>query len=64
MSDDAIVRNILKFVRQIDGGETDESVLKSAIARRWIDTRGFPTADGRKLVSSFDDLNRFALPRA
>ncbi len=56
VSDDLIAKDILKFVRQLDGADTDERVLKSAIERRWLDIKGLPTPDGRSLIKSFDDL--------
>ena len=60
MTEDAIAKTILKFVRQLDGAETDEGVLEAAITRRWIDNLGHPTPDGRELIRSFDDLGRFS----
>lgn len=63
MTDDAIAHDILKFVRQLDGGDSPESVLRAAIARRWLDTRGSPTPDGRRLIRSLDDLHRVSGPR-
>jgi len=62
VTDDVIAKNILKFVRQLDGADTDELVLKSAIERRWLDRRGLPTADGRDLIRSFDDLQKIGRP--
>lgn len=62
MTDDAIAKNILKFVRQLDGVENDDCVLQSAIAHRWLDKKGLPTADGRKLIDSFDTLEKFVRP--
>jgi hypothetical protein len=64
VTDDHIARNILKFVRQLDGAETDEGVLKAAIRRRWLDRHGAPTPDGRKLVDEFDTLHRIGRPTA
>lgn len=58
MTDDVIAKNILKFVRQLDGVETEESLLESAIAHRWLDHRGKPTPDGRRLIDSFDTLQK------
>jgi len=58
VTDDAIAKNILKFVRQLDGVDSDEGVLKAAIAHRWLDRRGAPTPAGRKLIDSFDTLQR------
>jgi hypothetical protein len=62
MTDDVVAKNILKFVRQLDGAESDELVLQAAIERRWLDRRGLPTADGRELIKSFDDLQRIGRP--
>ena len=64
MTDDAIAKNILKFVRQLDGADSDERVLASAIERRWLDRTGLPTPDGRRLIQSFDDLQRIGRPIA
>lgn len=63
MTDDAIAKKILRFVKQLDGGETDDVVLKAAIAHKWMDRHGRPTPDGRDLVSSFDDLSRITSQR-
>lgn len=62
MTDDAVTRNILKFVRQLDGFDTDERVLEAAIAHRWLDRQGLPTPDGRKLIDEFDTLQRIGRP--
>jgi hypothetical protein len=62
VTDDVIAKNIMKFVRQLDGADTDELVLKSAIERRWLDRCGLPTADGRDLIKSFDDLQKIGRP--
>ncbi len=62
MTDDLIAKNIMKFVRQLDGSESEELVLKSAIERRWLDRRGHPTADGRALIRSFDELQKIGRP--
>jgi hypothetical protein len=64
VTDDAIAKNILKFVRQLDGADTDERVLEAAISRRWLDRRGRPTPDGRKLMSEFDMLQKIGRPTA
>ncbi len=62
MTDDVIAKTILKFVRQLDGAETDDRVLEGAIARRWLDRQGLPTADGRKLIDEFDTLQNIGRP--
>ncbi|MFZ5617053.1 MAG: hypothetical protein ACOZAA_07015 [Pseudomonadota bacterium] len=62
MTDDAITRTIMKFVRQLDGADTDERVLEAAIAHRWLDRQGQPTPDGRKLIDEFDTLQRIGRP--
>ncbi len=59
MSDDAIRRKILKFVRLVDGGDTEESVRRTAIERNWLDHDGAPTVDGRQLVHAFSLQSRF-----
>jgi hypothetical protein len=63
MTDDAIAKKILRFVRQLDGGESEDVILNSAIAHNWIDRQGRPTPDGRDLVSAFDDLSRISSQR-
>lgn len=62
MTDDVITRSILKFVRQLDGVETEERVLEAAISHRWLDKKGAPTPDGRKLIDSFDTLQKIGRP--
>lgn len=62
MTDDVITKHILKFVRQLDGAETEKSVIEAAIAHRWLDHRGKPTADGRRLVDEFDTLKSIGRP--
>lgn len=64
VTDDTIARSILKFVRQLEGCDTDESVLAAAIEKRWLDKRGAPTPDGRRLIDSFETLNRIGRPTA
>lgn len=64
VTDDAIAKNIMKFVRQLDGADSDELVLKSAIERRWLDRRGLPTPSGRRLIDEFDTLQRIGRPTA
>ena len=63
MTEDAIIRKILKFVRQVDGGDTDERVRQSAMERRWIDAKGVPTRDGERLAHSIDLMNQLGKPR-
>lgn len=58
MTEDGIAKNILQFVRKLDGGDNDEGVLKAAIARKWLDAKGAPTPAGRQLIRSFDDLGQ------
>ena len=62
VTEDGIARNILRFVRKLDGGESDDTVLKAAIARRWLDAKGAPTPEGRQLIRSFDDLTQGRSP--
>jgi hypothetical protein len=59
VSEDAIRRKILKFVRLVDGGETEESVRRTAIERKWLTDEGEPTIDGRQLVHAFSLQSRF-----
>lgn len=56
MSEEGIARHILQFVRKLDGGDSDEGVLKAAIAHNWLDAKGAPTPEGRQLIRSFNDL--------
>lgn len=58
MGDDAVRKDILKFVRLLDGGDTEDRVLEAAVARNWLDSRGAPTQDGRRLIRSFEPLLR------
>ncbi|NWG72577.1 MAG: hypothetical protein HXY23_13385 [Parvularculaceae bacterium] len=63
MTDDAITKvKILKFVRLLDGGENEATVIEQAINRNWLDQLGSPTRDGRQLVSSFDKMHRSVEP--
>ncbi len=62
VTDDAIAKNILKFVRQLDGVENDERLLEAAIAHHWLDQKGVPTVDGRKLIDSFHTLQKIGRP--
>ncbi|MEK7265382.1 MAG: hypothetical protein AAB227_04700 [Pseudomonadota bacterium] len=62
MTDDVIAKSILKFVRQLDGAGTDDRVLESAIAHRWLDGKGLPTPDGRKLIDEFDTMRKIGRP--
>ncbi|MCA8889694.1 MAG: hypothetical protein KDA46_12740 [Parvularculaceae bacterium] len=64
MSDDAIIRHILKFVRQLDGDVGDDAVLRMAINHHWLDQNGRPTPDGRNLIESMDTLQRIGRPDA
>jgi hypothetical protein len=64
VTEDSIARSILKFVRQLDGCDSEERVLAAAIERRWLDKRGSPTPDGRRLIDSFETLNRIGRPTA
>lgn len=58
MTEDGIARHILQFVRQLDGGDNEETVRKAAIARNWLDQKGAPTLKGRQLIRSFQDLGQ------
>ena len=64
MTDDAIAKTILKFVRQLDGGETEESVLEAAIARHWLNHEGYPTPAGLKLMDEFVTMEKVTRARA
>jgi hypothetical protein len=45
-------------VKLLDGGDTEDRVLEAAVARNWLDSRGAPTQDGRRLIRSFEPLLR------
>ncbi|MEZ5921515.1 MAG: hypothetical protein R3C60_09215 [Parvularculaceae bacterium] len=62
MTDEVITKHILKFVRQLDGFQSEERVLQSAIERCWLDKQGSPTLAGRNLIHSFDILEKAARP--
>ncbi len=62
MTEDGIAKNILRFVRKLDGGQSEETVLRAAIARKWLDPKGAPTPAGRQLIRSFDDLTQGRSP--
>ncbi len=64
MTDDVIARTILKFVRQLDGGETEDRVLESAIARHWLNREGYPTPAGLKLIDEFVTMEQVTRHRA
>lgn len=64
MTDDAIARTILKFVRQLDGGDTEEHVLEAAIARHWLNPEGYPTPAGLKLMDEFVTMEQITRQRA
>ncbi|MEQ1929317.1 MAG: hypothetical protein ABL957_02130 [Parvularculaceae bacterium] len=63
MTDDAITKvKILRFVKLLDGGDSEETVMEQAIHRNWLDTFGAPTLDGRQMIRSFDQMTRFTQP--
>jgi hypothetical protein len=64
VTDEAITRTILKFVRQLDGGETEDLVLEAAIARHWLNREGYPTPAGLKLIDEFVTMEQVARQRA
>lgn len=64
MTNDTIARTILKFVRQLDGGDTEERVLEAAIARHWLNREGFPTPAGIKLIDEFVTMEKITRPSA
>lgn len=64
MTDDVIARTILKFVRQLDGGETEERVLEAAIARHWLSREGYPTPAGIRLMDEFVTMEQITRQRA
>jgi hypothetical protein len=63
VSEDAIAKHILKFVRQLDGGDDDDVIFRTAINRRWLDNSGRPTPHGRDLIQSFHELERIGRPQ-
>ena len=61
MMDDTLTkRKILKFVKLLDGGDTEARLLEHAISRNWIDGSGAPTRDGRQMIHSFDQMSKLA----
>ncbi len=64
MTDETIAKTILKFVRQLDGGETEEHVLEAAIARHWLTLEGYPTPAGLKLMDEFVTMEKVTRARA
>ncbi len=62
MSDDAIRRDILKFVKLLDGGETDDLVREAAINRNWLSPKGDPTTEGIRLAHSFHRQSQIENP--
>jgi len=64
VTNDTIARTILKFVRQLDGGDTEERVLEAAIARHWLNREGFPTPAGIKLIDEFVTMEKITRPSA
>ena len=58
MSDEVVTKRILKFLRQMNADDDDAALLRDAVARAWLSADGRPTATGREMVRSFDDLER------
>ena len=57
MPNETVTKTILAFVKKLDSGEDDETLIRTAIARNWLDHDGNPTVSGRELVRSFDELD-------
>lgn len=51
---------ILKFVKLLDGGDSEESVMARAQSRNWLDNYGIPTLAGIELIKNSERMNRFA----
>lgn len=64
MTDETIAKTILKFVRQLDGGDTEERVLEAAVARHWLTLEGYPTPAGIKLMDEFVTMEKVTRARA
>lgn len=63
MTEDGLTKvKILKFVRLLDGGETEESLVARAQSRNWLDSFGTPTVAGIQLVRSSDRMSRLVEP--
>lgn len=60
MTDEAVAKRILKFLRQMNSDEDDAAILQHAVSRDWLSADGRPTKAGRSLVKSFDDLDSVA----
>lgn len=60
MTDDAVARRILKFLRQMNAEDDDDSLREDAVSRDWLTPAGAPTPSGRALARSFDDMERAA----
>lgn len=58
MTDDAVVKRILKFMRQMNSEEDQADLLAGAVSLNWLDSDGAPTLLGRELVESFEDIER------
>jgi len=57
MPDQIVTKAILAFVKKLDCADDDDALLKTAIARKWLDQEGNPTLAGRELARSFNDLD-------
>jgi hypothetical protein len=64
VTDETIAKTILKFVRQLDGGDTEERVLEAAVARHWLTLEGYPTPAGIKLMDEFVTMEKVTRARA
>ena len=58
MTDDAVAKRILKFLRQMNAEEDEDALLRDAVARAWLSADGRPTPSGRDMIKSFDDMER------
>ncbi|MBY0422443.1 MAG: hypothetical protein K2Q06_09075 [Parvularculaceae bacterium] len=58
MTDEKVAEGILKFVWQVEGGASGDSIRRAAVARHWLDEDGRPTSHGRQLIDSFEELRR------
>jgi hypothetical protein len=55
MPDDVISATILGFAHLLAGGRAGETAMSFAVSRAWVDERGRPTEDGRRLVAALRD---------
>lgn len=60
MTEEHVTKRILAFVKKLNSSESEEDLLRAAIAKEWLDEGGNPTSAGKELARSFEDLDSFA----